>query len=457
MNKNKLLNGIFTQFEKSARALCADSKGLFCEIANEYKGITQAQNLKRKTAKIYYNTFVIEFMYTAHGIMGVINSILSCNVYLDKSETSVGIPLPLVTDYCGMDVKAPLCIPFITNEQGMAQAFCCIAKEVKTLLPTVEKICCEAEQVGELRQKFIDEMRDVFQIEITELLFEQRIALMDFFINRFSNGAFLSALRGNCVKAAKQLSKSKNLTGYERRMKRIWLTSDDDSFGELSAVLRNAKAFSGYGTSKVERKEFAAVFIAWLALFPLLSVLYLGLYAALVWIAGWNSVYLLGPSYNYPYCLCAGFLTAIAVSYFTRFFFFKRLFKKDYVQYCEMEYITNIEASHKLMKGFFTVIAVGCVALFVLLANWNLKFLQDGFVDNTKFLSLDGEYYSYNEVAYVYYKSNRVNSYGELIDNPSYVLVLKDGYEIDLYEHAALSDYSGDLIDFLYEKGIDIK
>lgn len=457
MNRKQMLSNIFMQFERSAQTFCKESGGLFCEIANEYKGAEQIQNLKRKTARIYYGAFVIEFVYTAHGVMGVVNSILSCDV-LDKTENAVGIPLQILTDYCEMDVNEPLCIPYITNEQAMTQAFRCMTDVLEKLLPVVSQKCCDSGSQEELWQKFRDELLAVFQIDVLSLrLPQQRRALADFFVTRFSNGPFLTALRENYGKAAKQLGKSKTLTGYEKRMLRIWQVQAADTAANLPIVRANAKAFNGYGTAKTERKEFAAVFVGWIALFPVLTAVYLGLYALLVCVAGWNAVYLLGPGYNYPFCIVGGFITAIAGSYFTRYFFFKRLFKKDYAQYREIEGIQNVEAAHKLMKGFLTVIVVGCAALCILLANWNLKFLQDGVVDNTKFLSLRGEYCGYDEVAYVYYKPDRVNGYGETLDNPSYVIVLRDGREIDLYEHGDISDYSGELLDFLREKGIEIK
>jgi hypothetical protein len=457
MDRKELLSGIFSQFENSARAFCADTKGIYCEIANEYKSGKKLQNLKRKTAKIYYNAFTIEFIYTAHGTMSIINSILSCNVYLDKAETSAGIPLPLFADYCDKDVKVPLCIPFITNEQGMRQAFDCIGNEVKDLLPALIKMCGDSEQLEKLRRKYSEELQYVCQLEVQDLTFDQLRPFVDLFTERFSTGPFHAALRGDYGKASKQLAKTKRLTGYEKRMLRLWLKQGAKLLAELSAVTQNAKAFSGYGTSKLERKEFAAVAVAWLVLCPVFTLLYAGLYALLVWIASWNAVFLLGPSYNYPYCFVAGFITSIAVSYFTRFFFFKRLFKREYAQYCEMEYTTNMEGYHKLMKGFLIVVAVGCVVLLVLMANWNLKFMQGGFIDNTEFFSLGGTYYSYDDVSYVYYKPNRVNGYGETLDYPSYVIVLNGGREIDLYEHGELTDYSGELLDFLRKIGIELK
>ncbi|MBQ3542833.1 MAG: hypothetical protein IJA45_06895 [Oscillospiraceae bacterium] len=458
MNRKEILSNIFMQFERSAHMFCKESNGLFCEIESEYKGAEQIRNLKQKTARIYYGAFVIEFVYSAHGVMGVVNSILSCDVYLDKTENAVGIPLQLMTDYCEMDVNVPLCIPYITNGQAMTQAFQCMTNVLEKLLPTVSQRCCDSDSQEELQQKFRDELLSVFQMDVLELrLPQQRRALANFFVTRFSNGAFLTALRENYGKAVKQLGKSKNLTGYEKRMLRIWQSQQNETSAYLPTVRANAKVFNGYGTAKTERKEFAAVFFGWIALLPVSTALYLGLYALLVCIVGWNSVYLMGPSYNYPFCILGGFITATAGSYFTRYFFFKRLFKKDYAQYREIESIQNVDKINNVMKGFLAVIVAACVALCLLLANWNLKFLQDGFVDNSKFLSLHGEYCGYDEVAYIYYKPDRVNGYGETLEYPSYVIVLRDGREIDLYEHGDIADYSGELLDILREKGIEVK
>ena len=92
----------------------------------------------------------------------------------------------------------------------------------------------------------------------------------------------------------------------------------------------------------------------------------------------------------------------------------------------------------------------------MLLAKWNINFLPDGFVDNSRFFSFKGEYYSYNEIERVYYKPDRVNDFGDTLDFPSYVIEIKNGKEIDLYEHGEISDYEKELIDFLNEKGVKI-
>ena len=284
---------------------------------------------------------------------------------------------------------------------------------------------------------------------------QQRRLLTDFFVKWFSRDAFLAALGGNYTEAIKKLKKTKELTGYEKRMLRIWQTQEKPA--QTMDVSANVRAMRGYGTSKLENKELISFLVGMVTMALVFSAAYAGLYAMLVWIAGWNSVYLMGPSYQYPYCIVAGFFTAIITCWFARFFFFKLLFPKEYTQYCEMENIQNTGGFHKLFKGMLVVIVAACVALCVLLANWNLKFKEDRFIDNTEFSSLSGIGYGYDEVEYVYFKPDRVNGLGETLPYSSYVLVLEDGREIDFYNLGRISDYSEELLNFFREKGIEIR
>lgn len=326
MNQKASIEGVLAQFERSANGFHTETGGLFCRISSEYKGPEQSQNLRWKRATIYYNAYAIEFLYTAHGVLGTVNSILSCNVYPDKSDCSAGIPLPLLSDYCGMDVEVPLCIPFITNEQAMIQAFRCIGDTVKNLQPVILETCCDARLLDALRNRFSDELWQVFRVKVSDLEKEPlRRSLAEFFAFRFSGGAFLTALREDYIKAAKQLSQAKTLSGYEKRMQRIWLKREPKISMHLSGVSKNAKVFNGYGISEIERKELLAAFVSWLALFPILSGAYLGLYWLLVWFESRDSIYLMGPQYYFPYCFLAGAVSTIVLSWFTRFFFYKRL------------------------------------------------------------------------------------------------------------------------------------
>lgn len=177
----------------------------------------------------------------------------------------------------------------------------------------------------------------------------------------------------------------------------------------------------------------------------------------LVFFEGRNSVYLMGPIYSLPYCITVGFLTAIPASYFTRFKFYKLLFPKDFEKYCAADQVQNGKGADKLIRGMMTVIVIGSVVLSIFLAKWNVNFLEDGIVDNSKFLSLKGEYYDYADIDRVYYKPDRVNSFGETLNYPSYVIVLRDGKEIDLYEFDEIERYEDRLLSFLREKGVKVE
>ncbi|MBQ8893072.1 MAG: hypothetical protein IJ043_01540 [Clostridia bacterium] len=457
MKREALLNTVFSQFDRSAKEFCGDTNGLFCEITSDYKGEERAENLRYRSAKIYYHSFIAEFKYTAHGLMNVTNSILECLIYPDKIGV-IGIPLQFVVDFCQVDTATPLSIPFISNAPGMIQAFHCIGSVLKSLLEPITDICRNAEQKALLLGRFEEEWREVLEIKPGDndafLLLETGYT---FFTLRFTATPFINFMKGHREKAIRQLSKTKKLLGYERRVLELWKREEAPEIPELSVIIKNAELYNQSGVQKANFKEFGAMFFSWILLTIGVSAVYTGFYFLLMYLEGRGSVYLMGPIYGFPYCILFAFITSIALSYFTRDRFYKLLYKKDWEQYAEMDSIQNGGGSDKLMKGFLAVLVAASLAGCILLVKWNANFLPSGFWDNTKFFSLQGEYHSYQEVERVYYKPDRVNGFGETIDSPSYVLVFKDGKELDFYEYDEITQYENELLDFLQEKGITIE
>lgn len=459
MSRADALNRIFAQFDQSAKAFCQNTGGLFCQISSDYKGEEKPENLRYRYAKIYYNAFVIKFTYTAHGILSVVNSILSCSISFDKTEEgSVDVPLPLFMDYCDVDVAAPMCVPLISNPAGMVQAFDCIESALNRQLEEITKISYDIAEKEKILTAFNEELQYIFEVEDPNDMANfdiMAVEIANFFVLRFASDAFLNSLKGNYAKAIKQLSKIKKLTGYEKRMLRIWL-SESLQMPDISEITVNAETYDGNGVQKTSGKELLSLLLAAVVLTPVAAAGYLLIYFLIVSYEGLQSVYLMGPLYNYPYCIMAGFLTAFEASYFARFKIYKWLFKKDYEKYFEMDYIQNGGGADRFMKGFLVVLVAAGIALSVLLAKWNLNFKADGFIDNTEFLSLKGQYYAYEEVDRVYYKASRVNAFNETLEFPSYVLALKNGEEIDLYEYGEISDYEGKLLDLLRASGVKV-
>lgn len=467
MTRTDRANMIHDQFDISARKFCENTDGIFCDITSVHKGELKPQNLKYRYAKIYYNAFIVEFKYTAYGIMSITNSILESIVYFDKNEDAIGIPLPFVIDHCNVDTATPLCIPLISNAEGMRQAFHCIGSVLQNILTDITRINYDTTEKEMLLQSFKKEIDLIFGASPMDDKSEKidqvhKPFIIDeycyrYFTHRFSSVAFIDLIKGQRKKAIKQLRKTKSLTGYEKRVLNVWISHDHLEIPDLSAIRKNAEAFNDSGVQKVDLKEFSTLFFSWILLTIGLSVPYAGIFYLLVYIEGRNSIYLMGPIYSLPYCICFAFITAIAASYFTRFQFYKLLFKKDYERYREIDAMQNGSGSDKVMNVFLILIVVSSFVGCILLSKWNLNFLQNGFIDNTSFFSLQGEYYSYHEVDRIYYKPDRINGFGETLDMPSYVLVLKNGKEIDLYEFDDISQYENGLLDHLRDHGINIE
>lgn len=455
MNREELLKSVFSQFDKSAKALCEKTNGIFCEISSEYKGKEKPQNLKKRFAKIYYNTFAVKFVYITSGMLGTVKHILSCYVMLDKTEKAAEIPLAMFSDYCDKDIIKPLSISLISNEIAMKQAFSCIGSELEGMLGLIADISCDDEKKTKISNTYINEVKLIFNVKSDEEyeLYKEP----EFFILRFASSHYINYLKGDYKTAAKQLGKIKDPTGYEKRMARLFSGTEASVNDDLSELVANAEFYNRSGVEKASGKEFFGMLLSWLIMAPFLSAIFLGLFWLIAFIDGIDSVCVLGPMYNFPITFLFGFITAIASSYFLRFRIYKIVNRRKYEKIEELDHIQNGEKSDKFMKGFLIVVINVSVIGTILLACWNLNFSEDGFTDNSNFFSINGEYHSYEEIDYVFYRPDRINGFGDKIEFDSYVILLEDGTEIDLYDFGETEDYKDELLKLLTDKGVTIK
>ncbi len=457
MNREEMYDRLFEQLEKSAQQFCADSEGILCEVAKEYKGSEASQKLKYFFAKIYYNSFYVKFTYTAHSTMGVVNSILGCSVCLDKNGSSREIPLPLMSDYLDYDITSPMFIPNIISEKGMEKAFEIIGNVVIALLPELIRAGDDKEFKDSILSKYNEEMKYVFDIDSVENINSEYVIdyhFYDFFVLRFTMEAFDYYLKGDSEKACKRLGKIKKPTGYE---KRLLDTLRSGMYEKCQTSLQDiSEICDGAPAKKDEMKELFVMFASWVILTPLTSAVYLLIFFAVFLMENKDSVYLMGTEYNWPFCICVGFFTAITVSYFTRFKFYKLFNKKGYEKYFKVSNMQNGKGADRFMKIFTYIIFCVSIVMSVLLCKWNINFTENGVIDNTEFFSLRGEYYTYEEIEKVYYLPQRTNDLGDVLEFPSYVMVV-DGREIDFYDFADIEDYEDELLPFLREKGIKIE
>ena len=456
MNRQERTTAIIQEFDNCAADFCKKIEGVYLELTSRYKRGEEIDDLKYRHAYIFHRSFLVEFKYTIHGALGVVNSILECMIHIDKNKDGVAIPLPMFLDYIDIGTASPLCIPGILDAEGMRAAFNLIGSEVEAHIQAIsesfykrDKIACAffAEASAILNTK-IDEFNAEFYIDD---------GFFSFLTLRFCSSAFINYIKGDTKTAVKQLRKVKKKTGYEARTLMLWESGETIKWNDLSKLQEGLQTYNKSGAAGANKKETITLFLSWLPLTVLFSIGYLGLFFLLYAVENENAVYLMGPIYNFPYCILAAFLSAIAASYFTRFWFYKRLFPKDYEKFCATDQVNNGKGADQLIKGMLVVLVVCSLVGTVLFTRFGIKFLDDGFVDNTNFFSVRGQYYKYEDIERVYYMPNRVNGFGETIEYPSYVIVFKDGREIDLYAYDEIENYEEPLFEHLQKKGVRVE
>ncbi len=456
MTRQNILAKIHDRFDKRAYDFQNLTGGSRCEINNNYKKGDQPEALNHKLAKIYYDNFAIGFFYSAHSTMSLTNSILECLIFTDRTDEAIAIPLPFVTDFLDRDITEPLSIPFISNEKCMDEAFDVLGGVIRIILDDLSDLCRDTYRCERLSDHFIGELGKIYGI--TDYDYDM-LTYSDYrmLTLRYTTDGFFCYLKGDTKKAIKNLEKTKVLTSYEKRTLRLWRDGAEVRRATLENIIGNTSLCNDSGVAGSNGKELMSVFLSWLVLTPFICAIYIGFYLLLSHFEGQGSVYLMGPSTSLGFCLTFALVTSIAASYFSRDIAYKVFFKRHFEKYKEIDSIVNSKGADGIMHVFLYLIIAASIVFCILLTKWNLNFKEDGFIDNSRFLSVSGTYYEYSDVEKVYYKKDRKNDFGATLDFPSYVLVLKDGREIDFYELDEIKNYEKTLLSLFERNGIKIE
>ena len=469
MERNERLEAIYSEFDAAAQGLCDDTGGILCEITSEYKGEEEERELKYRFAKIYYGSFICELVYTAHGTLSLINSILGCVVYADKSEDTIGVPLPLVTDFLDRDVTAPMCIPCISNAAGMKQAVCCIGSVIAQLMPQLVKLSPDSEKKEALTEFYRKELNTAFDMELEleqekeigeeqltpyEIMQLEKRFYFDLITDRLTSGAFFQYMKGEKISPwqLKKITESKKSFGYEKRMARIWQSGQPYEIPDLSAIFDGLQLYDSNGVQKPNFRDILALFLSSIVFTLCIEPVYLLLYFAVQFFENRGAEYVLSDPYSWINTFVFSYLTGIATSYFTRLFVYRLLNKEQYDAYEEMDHVVNGAGADKFMRVILGMIVSASIVACVLLPMQNLKFTGGGFWDNSQLFSLQGTHYSYAEIERVYFKPEDQNQY-----SASYVIVLSSGREINLFDLDDSLSYEEELTSLMKEHGIKVE
>lgn len=462
-NRDRKILEIIEAFNQSAEDFSRRNRA-HCEFDTKYKGNDEIPSrITHHYAKIYFNNFYILFEYTAHGIMSLVNSILSCYVSFDKSNERLLYPMYSVMDIVNRTNFDFYIIPHITNGELMTQCFNQIAHSLEKYINEFKHLSSDPDRKNELFENLLRDMSVFFKYKITNENYEGWIIqYYPLYTNRFVLDAYTSFLTGNYKKAAKKYGKTKSKLLYEHRLlQEIYdRMSTQQSAHSCQyrqspvplAILDNITKFS---STSAKAKEIIVLYCSWLILGLCWAVPYGAIFFLLLSIERSSALYITGP--DALGLFLPSYISGIATSYFARLKIYKFFYRKDYEKKLEIDYITNSPSIDKFMRVFVIIIIIVSIIFTVLLTKSNIKFKDNYIVDNRNFFSLKGKYYSYSQVDRVFYKASRTNDFNQVLEFPSYVIVFKDGTEIDLYDFEEAEKTEKNLIPILQEKGIKIE
>lgn len=265
-------------------------------------------------------------------------------------------------------------------------------------------------------------------------------------ILRYMNGAYSCFLRGKLKKAARSYKKAKARSAYEDTVLNF-ITQDPeaehyDPYLEYNrAAGESLRDLSETGEKFVSHFELAAFFFGYLVGIPLFTIPYVALYMLFAFIAGNGALfYSAFEPYNVAFAAIPAIFTAIPFSFYVRKLAYKLFFKKKYQKIVQTEALTVTDGTRKFMKVMLNIILIVSIVLTVLISNCGIAVTENGVVDKSGFFDLKGRFYEWDSIDSVWLIDGRFNDLDEWLDNPSYVLLFKDGTKLDLYQYTEYED-----------------
>lgn len=481
------------QLEECARRFYERSGASFFEAKTSFAGKVESyDNVERHDVDIYFNNHVVRFSYFPRVYLSMYYSNLTCFISFEKAgEDKVFYPLFQLYGFFKEAPADALVIPLILNAEAMKESFeqleaslkgiwdricglsyheegkaALFSSEVKRAieylksdLPTNEELSQIWEEAkllwfktwkreqeknfdlsgfdeADLRVEFEWSLERFKEVASTQIESDKRKLLFLYYhllLSRLLSAGYEAYMTGNYSRALKKLKKLKIKTAFDECIMGYLQGAAQPRphvpptvFESMTKLYKNGMQKNSMGAG------FKFVLAGYL--FGLLWLpFFLGVYFLFYFIEGRDALYLMGSLSNAPVSMFPCFLIGMLMIYFKPEIYYKIFYRKNYQRLMELERASFNPGGHRFMKGFAGVVIAGCIVFLFLTVHQNLKLTEEGIIDNTRFWNLKGSFYTYEEVDRVYYKETTTSQYGEDFPEPSYVIRLKDGSEIDPY------------------------
>lgn len=354
-------------------------------------------------------------------------------------------------------------IPYITNTNKMREAFEYLMMTFGKYKKRIEKLSKNKSAIDRLEETMRKEITDTYNGDIFKTTNpDYLMRMLDTFymlsVTKFTSDTYLLYLKGKYIKAVKKYNSLKKPTFYEARLKEHIQQKVENKEKQVDEkvipnnlrTLQEIRDLESNPTS-----HLIPMLVAWIAMSPIWFFAYTLLYYFVGIFLRKGTLYVAGA--DIMYLILPAFLTSIIQSYFLKKKIYKKIFKKKYEEVKEIDNLINGTGEETFMTKLLQFTIALSLVFTLLLTNCNIKFLPDGFIDNMRFLSIKGTYIEYTKVDKVYRVNSKINVFGKRVDNPSHVIVLKNGDMIDLYEIMMYEDTEKNIIPILEGKKIPIE
>lgn len=276
-----------------------------------------------------------------------------------------------------------------------------------------------------LLKKLQDQKKDWFYIENSRnKQFKTRrrfIAAYNFYIS------------GDYKKAVKEYIKLKPwLTRYElmllEYLNGIITGEKEDPRKEADYIPHNPhKLMRDMGKKSVV--ELLGFYIGWIPATALISIFFISAYYGFLFFHRDNIFMLIS---GVEMCFIPALFIGILAWLIPRKYFLKLVLKDKFESYMAVDTFYNSGFYRRTLPKLYAVIFTLSIVFMVLTLNWNIKFLKDRLLDNSAYFSITPHVIEYSAIKTIYKEENFRNGFNEVVDLPSYFILMKNDELLDL-------------------------
>ena len=444
MNQNHYLKELIKSFEEEVSTYSEETNALSYTFLPSYKGNEDIDHIFDYKAFVEYEGYTLIYRFTVHSFLSQVNHILDCYICF---EDSLPYPIHHLLGYYDIRSTKAYIIPCISNVLTLKESFRLLAHNIESVKDAL---------LSYDHHDFISEYHNLVvkysHIDDSDFEEDYHYAFIEDIQIFETDICYINYLLGKNDEALKKYHKKNNVTVYEEMI--MSMLEEGCSFDDQLpySVIYNLKSYDKNGMMKTDIKEIMVMIIAIICLTLGWGAFYYVLHFIFSKLLLRNAMFYIGED---PFFIfLPAFISSIATSYFARFRFYKILFKKDYHNYIEKEYVTNTPKTNLFMFRFTKLVLILSMVFVMLMTNCTIQFNSDGVVDNSSFFKLKGTYYAYEDIE-LYYYDDQKNAFDDLIGEPTYV-IHTENEDIDLYYYCDVNDLEKNIIPYLKDKGVNI-